>query len=297
MENRASKTAADVLIARAISSVSPANRRILYDPYAVEFLSAPWSRFKVFLRPQEQNLVYHVGTMIADIVMGFRASVSVVALRHRHIDDRMYAAYKSGIRQVIILGAGYDSRAHRTYYRDMTFVEIDHPETQHVKLKLLQQARGSFNKSVDYLPVDFLQDWEKEIIDSRLVRNQPSFVIWEGVSNYLPESAVMYTLDAISRFCHPGSIFIFDAYVRDIANGGSHNRLMRSLYDYGRDSGEPFLWGCDREYFSKLLEPHGYKNTLICSLKDIAERLRLEAGLVIPDAPVHSYMYLAEAEL
>jgi methyltransferase (TIGR00027 family) len=235
--------------------------------------------------------------MVADFVGSCRAIGKNVALRHRHIDDRLKSAYEDGIRQVIILGAGYDSRAHRLNYPGLRFIEIDHPETQRSKIEVLERQCEGLNEDVSYLSVDFMGNWEKQVADSGLIKPERSFIIWEGVSYYLSESAVEYALEKIRKFCSRGSILIFDAYPEGIAYGDSNDPVLRGIHDYGKRHGELLLWGCDKEHIPAFLESHGYKHISVRTLEEVVEDLRDREGLKISSAPLFAYVFMVEAEV
>jgi methyltransferase (TIGR00027 family) len=300
MENGSSRTAADVVAARAVSSLSPVDERVLFDPYAVNFLPAPWSKMRAFLQPDNKystSLVYRIGHVVADIVGSCRAVGMLVALRHRYIDDRLKRAYEKGIRQVVILGAGYDSRAHRLDYPGLRFIEIDHPETQRSKIEVLERQSNNLNKKVSYLSVDFLKDWAKQVEDSGAINAELSFIIWEGVSYYLSGSAVEYALGNIRRFCSPGSTLVFDSYPEEIAYENSTDPILRKIHGYGKRHGEPLRWGCDKERVPEFLEAHNYKPISVRTIEEIAQDLRDKEGLKITKAPVFAYVYIVEAEV
>jgi methyltransferase (TIGR00027 family) len=276
------------------------DERILFDPYAVNFLPSPWSKIKIFLQHDNKHgtsLAYRIGNMVADFVGSCRAIGKNVALRHRHIDDRLKSAYEDGIRQVIILGAGYDSRAHRLNYPGLRFIEIDHPETQRSKIEVLERQCEGLNEDVSYLSVDFMGNWEKQVADSGLIKPERSFIIWEGVSYYLSESAVEYALEKIRKFCSRGSILIFDAYPEGIAYGDSNDPVLRGIHDYGKRHGELLLWGCDKEHIPAFLESHGYKHISVRTLEEVVEDLRDREGLKISSAPLFAYVFMVEAEV
>ena len=105
MNDRASKTAVDVLAARAINTIAPKRRRIIRDPFAVGFLPFLWFIPKLFIRMGAYlPLNFYISNLCSEFV-GI-GGATMVALRHRSIDDRLLEAHARGIRQVVIMGAG-----------------------------------------------------------------------------------------------------------------------------------------------------------------------------------------------
>ena len=100
-KNQSSLTAAGIAIARAVESEKPADERICYDPYARQFVPAWMYRLLGFFIKSGYAELRGPG------VNGF------LMARERYIDDVLQTFLNEGLRQIVILGAGYDSRAYR----------------------------------------------------------------------------------------------------------------------------------------------------------------------------------------
>lgn len=297
MQDQSSRTAGDMVAIRALSSLAPLKNRILEDPCAAEFLVPPWSKGKLFFRGSFlPSLTYRIATLISDVIARYRGAAKMVALRTRHIDDRLESAYQQGVRQVIILGAGYDTRAYHSPHPDLRFVEIDHPLTQKHKCEVIREVFPDRRPNVEYIAVDFTGDWMNQVLADDCIRDEPSFCIWEGVSYYLPEEAVLYTLDAANKFGPPHSTFIFDVFPRLQADS---DVVLRRTYNYAKRRGEPFLWGMRRDDIAEFLKDRGFicSNIRIDEISDVATRLRQQAKLSISNHPVYKCMYLVETEV
>ena len=74
-----------------------------------------------------------------------------------YIDDRLQQHLGDGLEQLVILGAGYDSRAYRfeELKKGIKVFEVDHPATQAVKKEKLQEIFQLLPDHVTYVPVDF----------------------------------------------------------------------------------------------------------------------------------------------
>lgn len=296
MEDRASKTAVDVLAARAINTIAPKHRRILSDPFAVHHLPLLWLIPKIFFRlGKHLPLTFYISDLCSEFV-GI-GGATMVALRHRYIDDRLIEAHKQGIRQVVILGAGYDSRACRMNLDGASYVEVDHPHTQKNKMKNLLKQHRTLPGGMTLIPVDFRDDWVSVLAASGAIKNEPAFVIWEGVTYYLPDEAIRYTLAGIRKIAPKGSRLIFDHYPKEIANPKTKDRYMRKTQVYGLNRGEPFLWGSDRDDLVRLLEEHGYADIDITTMKEFALKLKTAEGLRFRVKDIYDYMHIAEARI
>jgi methyltransferase (TIGR00027 family) len=116
-------------LVRAIEASRPAGQRICYDPIARSLV--PSFSFTM------SKLVIDSG-LYARISQG---ALEFITARERYIDDFLKACLSEGLDQVVILGAGFDTRAYRIAGIEKTRVfEIDHPATQAVKLQRLKKV-------------------------------------------------------------------------------------------------------------------------------------------------------------
>ncbi len=124
-DRQSSITASGIAVVRAVESEKVEGVRICYDPYAARFLN-PW-----FYR----SMRFFIDTGYAELtgpgVLGF------LVARCRYMDDLLQASLEKGLEQLVILGAGYDSRAYRfdNLTKGVKVYEVDHPATQQVKMK------------------------------------------------------------------------------------------------------------------------------------------------------------------
>jgi methyltransferase (TIGR00027 family) len=79
----------------------------------------------------------------------------LMIIRTRFIDDRLLHAVASGATQVVILGAGFDSRAYRLHERlaGLKIFEVDSPDTQAIKRQRVEAVLGCAPANVTYVPV------------------------------------------------------------------------------------------------------------------------------------------------
>ena len=175
--------------------------------------------------------------------------------RTRHFDEAVLAACRSGVQQVVLLGAGYDSRAFR--FKDalagVTIFEVDHPGTQTRKQRILRTSFGKLPANLHYVPVDFTRDsLAAALSQCGFARNRRTLFLWEGVSYYLPESAVRSVLDFVAG-CAPGSSIMFDYAIRSFVDGDASTFGGRQVADWLKRIGEPFLFGLDPAETSTFL--------------------------------------------
>src|SRR5262245_43609001 len=131
------------------------------------------------------------------------ARTSAIA-RTAYLDDAGRAAVAAGTRQLVVLGAGFDCRAQRLpELAGARVFEVDRAETQAVKRARLAD-RGA---DVRYVPVDFLRDEVPSALAAAgWNAGEPTFVLWEGVTNYLTEPAVARVLSWFGSTARGGCI-------------------------------------------------------------------------------------------
>jgi methyltransferase (TIGR00027 family) len=125
------------------------------------------------------------------------------------IDAALVEAVAAGCRQVVILGAGFDTRAYRLdALTGLKVFEVDHPATQAEKRKRTRNLPPPRGELV-WTAVDF----ERDALAERLAAAghdaaSPTAWVWEGVVMYLADDAVRGTLDAIRARSAAGSVLI-----------------------------------------------------------------------------------------
>ena len=141
--------------------------------------------------------------------------------RTRCFDDALLSEAADGIQQVVILGAGYDSRAIRfaNELKGVRVFEVDHPGTQARKMSILLRSNIEVPKNIQYVPVDFNRDaLEAELVKKGFSRSRRTLFLWEGVSYYLQKPVVAGVL-RFAESCAPGSSIVLDYALRTFVEG------------------------------------------------------------------------------
>ena len=190
---------------RAIETVRPSDKRLFTDPYATIFLDDGLKRvIRISILP-------FMGRLIQKIIQrrGPGALSSGIA-RTKYIDDLLHQTIRNGVKQVMILGAGFDTRALRLgFLHSVPVIEIDHPDTAKFKIDKLKEALGRLPQNVSYFQTDFNKESLEELSSAHQLNcSIPTTIIWEGVTNYLTQQAVDKTLEFVRKFAI-GSYIIF----------------------------------------------------------------------------------------
>ena len=157
--------------------------------------------------------------------------MSVMALRTEFFDRTLNDAC-DGVQQVVVLGAGWDTRAYDERWSNLKFFEVDGPPTQQEKRDALANA-GVDASHVTFVPVDFNEtSWADAITAAGFDPTLPSYVLWEGVSMYLDEAIVHDTLQAIAGF-GPGSVIAFDYLPKELFTSKGLYGLVGKYIKFG----------------------------------------------------------------
>jgi methyltransferase (TIGR00027 family) len=197
-----------------------------------------------------------------------RASVTSLFLRTKYLDAVLDQSLRSGATQVIILGAGFDSRGYRfsDRLRDVRFVEVDAGRRQEYKKQRVCEVLGGLRAHMRYVPMDFTKDdLLIELAKAGYSENARSLYIWEGVTMYLPESAVTSTLHFIRDHAAPGSRVVFDYTL------ASDTRLNDASTRFAK-LGEPWLFGFPGTSAVEFLRRAGLDTVTDLSYAELAAR-------------------------
>jgi methyltransferase (TIGR00027 family) len=196
--------------------------------------------------------------------------VRTLLIRTRFIDTRLQVAVRVGATQVVILGAGFDSRAYRfpELLKKTQVFEVDQPSTQQIKMRRVRESIGEPPRNVSYIGVDFRQDDLGIALALAGYRaDLETFFIWEGVTMYLPKEAVVETLRWIATHSSPGSCIVFDyayeAMIRGIGNIDMDKvpeQWKQAVMRFKRlTAGEPWIFGLPDQGEEEFLGGVGLK--------------------------------------
>ena len=129
-----------------------------------------------------------------------------IIIRTRFLDDLLDQAAAAGVRQVVLLGAGMDSRAFRMDWPEGTrLFEVDTAEPLDFKASVLREERAVPRCERITVPVDLREDWPAALAAAGHDRTLPTAWIAEGLLIYLPEEAVERLVGLIGEQSAPGS--------------------------------------------------------------------------------------------
>jgi methyltransferase (TIGR00027 family) len=132
--------------------------------------------------------------------------VNFQGARTRFFDNYFRRAADDGVRQVVILAAGLDSRAYRLPWPDQTTIfELDRPQVLEFKREVLAEQGAKPNAQRREVAIDLREDWPQALRDSGFDTAKPSAWIAEGLLIYLPVAAEEQLFSGINTLASPGS--------------------------------------------------------------------------------------------
>ena len=249
-----SYTAAVVAATRGLGAFLPEGLRLVDDPYGLRFV-----RIARFLREPGAE---RIGRATAALWMrGYVRSFALyMQLRTRAIDDDVSSFAAGGGRQIVLLGAGFDSRAWRLgALAGTTVYEVDHPATQ--ARKRARMAGEPTSGRVVFVPWDFEHD-PLSALPARLKAEghdaqAPTMTVLEGVVMYLTEPALDATLACIAGYSAAESPLAMTYMRRALIQG--RTSVFAPRHFVVRMFGEPFRWALDPPELGAWLGARGFR--------------------------------------
>ena len=276
-------TAQGVAKQRLIESLAKPDKRIVYDPYADKFV---------------------LGASIIKL-MGHKLSVWLtqkfapgfhehLISRTRFIDDLIEKSAAGEAEQYVILGAGYDLRAHRLALPPrLKIFEVDQPEVQlRKRAKLPKNLPNSEN--LTYVGVDFNhQTLKEQLLNAGFDQNKTSVFTLEGVSQYISKGAINYTLEELAELTQKTSAILFISYVDKLLNENpktcfgegypNAEKKAETIMRLASKVGEPWISFYSAEEIEDMLSQHGFSLTENKTLADLNALYFTPVGRTLPE--------------
>lgn len=268
-EGNPSFTAEIGAVIRAIETERPENERLCYDPYARGFLGKTNTILGMVPALRKPALWY--------LERKHPFVLDCIPARTKYIDEYVNARLEDGLQQLIILGAGYDSRAYRIegLKENVTVFEVDHPATQERKIRKLKEMLGPLPDHVVYVSIDF----NKERLPQRMFqcgydKDKRSLFIWEGVTPHLTAEAIDETLSFVAKNSGAGSSIIFNYVLKSLVEGTCELEGAKEIrkafsrggiLDFSSEGGDALRFGLDEGAIDAFLSERGF-----CQIRDIS---------------------------
>lgn len=262
-------TAQGVAKQRLIETLAKSDKRVINDPYADRFVIGAG-----FIKLMGHKFSAWFGKKLAP---GLHEHLIA---RTRFIDDLIEKDANSGAEQYVILGAGYDLRAHRLDLpSSLRIFEVDQAEVQARKRsKLPENLTNAAN--VTYVTVDFThQSLAEQLTAAGFDKSKPTIFTLEGVSQYITKEAVSSTIEELATLIQTTSATFFISYVDELLNKdpeacfgtGYPNAARRAetIKILSAKVGEPWISFYTAEEIASLLSRNGFSVTENVTVEDL----------------------------
>tara|TARA_B100000214_G_scaffold68573_1_gene45744 strand:+ start:8761 stop:9669 length:909 start_codon:yes stop_codon:yes gene_type:complete len=262
-------TAQGVAKQRLIETIAGPEKRVINDPYADCFvigsgiIKLMGHRFNAWLSEK--------------LAPGFHEHL---ISRTKFIDELVEKSSVDGIEQYVILGAGYDSRAHRLELpSSLRIFEVDQPEVSDIKLSKLPKELPN-SENVTYVDVDFShQSLTERLMDAGFEIGKSTLFTLEGVSQYITKEAVSSSIKEMAALTKDTSSIFFMSYVDELLDQnpeacfgkGYPNPAKKANLIKGLSAkvGEPWISFYSDEEIESLLLQNGYSIDKNVTLEDL----------------------------
>lgn len=244
LDNNSSVTAHRVAFRRAAHQVLD-NPPVFLDPLALKILG-PATLSKI---------QRHTEDLQQPISRALRAFVSA---RSAFAEECLKRSVLKGVKQYVLLGAGFDTFAYRNPYPEVQVFEVDHPATQQRKREMLKDAEITISASTTYVAVDFeKEDLQTRLQDSGFDLQQPAFFSWLGVTQYLTLPAFRKTVMFIGALPN-GSGIAFDYTLSPQEMNDKQRKAFDTIAERVASAGEPFQLFFAPEAIQSELQQAGF---------------------------------------
>jgi methyltransferase (TIGR00027 family) len=241
-------------INRVVELYQPEEKRLFNDRFALDLLPFGW---RVLLR-----LLFLPG--LRDVIMASRerrmpGTLGAFLCRTCYIDDVLRQALAEPVQQVVILGAGFDSRAYRIAGIEKTRVfEVDLPGLVQAKQDRVTRVLGAVPAHVTYVGIDFDRDDLNETMErAGYRRGAKTLFIWESVTQYITAAAVDGTLRFVTEAPGKGSTIVFTYVRQGLIDGSDASELEQQMASMVARLGSPWIFGIDPAVIERFLTDRG----------------------------------------
>lgn len=244
-----SRTALGVAALRAVHQLLDGEPKILDDPIAARLLDADML----------QQLRSNPSRTHEPLTKGLR---SHVVLRSRYVEERLAEGVRRGVRQCVILGAGFDTFAYRQpdWARSLRIYEVDHQATQEEKRHKLQSAGIPSPVNLEFVAIDFESaSLRQGLQTSTLNFSQPAFFSCLGVLVYLTRGAVDAVFQLVAAFPASSEI-VFTFSTPQASLSGNEAERHAGLAGLANSMGEPWQTYFDPQTLIDNLRALGFSD-------------------------------------
>ncbi|MDX1885231.1 class I SAM-dependent methyltransferase [Mycolicibacterium sp. 120270] len=193
-----------VMVASARAAETEQDDALIRDPYAQMLVAnagaGPWTTML------DEDVLARAAAIDPEVAAIFKHMRNYQAVRTHFFDDFFTKASAAGIRQIVILASGLDSRAYRLDWpAGTTLFELDQPKVLEYKAETLAANGVEPRVTLHQVPIDLRHDWPQALRDDGFDAAAPTAWLAEGLLMYLPADAQDRLFENITALSAPGS--------------------------------------------------------------------------------------------
>ena len=265
--NKASRTA-EATVAVRFSHMLYDDPKVFEDHFARELTSSTWKAICT------NRLLYQL--IVRGWLRSLRPVHGLILARSRYAEEMLESAFKQGMFQYVLLGAGFDSYALRktSALARLSVFEVDHPASQALKQKRLAKiGLPAVPDNLHFIALDFEEQTLGEALTaSPLNLNAPAFFAWLGTIYYLHRTTVEGTLRTLSSICCEGTQLVFDYLVPDKMVPTRKRAALRAIRKFASRRSEPILSTFQPIDVEEFAQNAGFEVTEDLSAEDLGRR-------------------------
>jgi methyltransferase (TIGR00027 family) len=287
-----------VMVAAARAAESRQDDALIDDPYADVLVegagTGAWSTML------DEEIVDKAAEIDPEIAAIFRHMRNYQAVRTHFFDAHFTAATEAGVRQIVILASGLDSRAYRLKWPAGTTVfEIDQPKVLEYKATKLADNDVKPAATLHQVPIDLRNDWPTALRENGFDPGQPTAWLAEGLLMYLPADAQDRLFTLINELSAPGSRIAAEAV--GVRSDERREQMQARFYKIADELGiereidvqELMYNDPDRADVAEWLNAHGWRAKAVTSQDEMR---RLGRFVELADAEDDAFATFATAE-
>ena len=198
-----------------------------------------------------------------------------VIARTKYIDSVFRDALEKGFDQILIFGAGFDSRAQRfNHLNQSTMIfELDAPITQGEKKRAFDKKKIMIPERLVFVPINFNKEkLEEKLTQAGFEENRQSLFLLEGVTMYLSDTAIDSTFSFIRDVSGKGSLIVFDYVYAGVLRGENRYYGEKDIVSSVAKAGEAWTFALEEGETGDFLLKYGF------TLKDHSNAKELEGN-------------------
>ena len=208
-----------------------------------------------------------------------------VIARTKYIDNIFKESIENGIEQILLFGAGFDTRAVRFAEKNIKtkIFELDTLYTQTAKINQFKKRGISIPENTILISIDFNVDSVSEKLESNgFKRNKTTLFIMEGIIQYLNKEAVDELFKLLYELAEPESKVVFDYIYASVLRKENIYYGEKDIYKKVNSVQEPWLFGIEKGGMEAFVKNYNFSLIQNLDSEDLEKMFfRDEQGQII----------------